>query len=93
MTMYSKVWINKDGKQIPYDEMTNSDLKKLSNYVCDLLTELYFEGKVNGISTIIPEWLGDAMTALDNEYEKRLKEQKEINNVIHNDNIYGCDYL
>lgn len=78
MTKYSKVWITKDGRQISYNKMTNSDLKELSNYVCDLLTELHFESKINGISFIIPEWLRDTMTALDNEYEKRLKEQKEI---------------
>lgn len=78
MTMYSKVWITKDGGQISYSKMTNKDLKKLSDYVCDLLTELHFESKANGTSFIIPEWLGDAMTAIDNEYEKRLKEQKEI---------------
>lgn len=80
MTIYNKVWITKDGRQIPYSKMTNKDLKKLSDYVCDLLTELHFKSKINGTSLTIPEWLGDTMTALDNEYEKRLEEQRSYNN-------------
>ena len=73
----SQYWICKNGKQIRYKDMTNEHLKRVVELVSDWIVRFRYKCMVNNEVLDIPEWLEETITAINEEYDRRLENKIE----------------
>ena len=73
MTIYSKVWITKDGRQISYNEMTDNHLWNTLLMLEARLTSFINRNMSRNEELDPPEWVVEALNSLYNEHNNRLK--------------------
>lgn len=70
----NEYWICRNGKQIRYQDMSNKYLKRAVEIICDYIAQFRFKCMVNNEELYTPEWLDETVDALNNEYDRRLKD-------------------